>query len=46
MTYSIHSNDYKVPLLLSSPNVSMLSTHRADGKHQWCQVLKDCDKAT
>ena len=36
MTYSIHSNDYKVPLLLSSPNVSMLSTHRADGEHQWC----------
>lgn len=36
MTYSIHSNDYKVPLLSSSPNVSMLSTRRADGEHQWC----------
>lgn len=34
MPYSIHSNDYKVPLLSSSPNVSMLSTRRADGKHQ------------
>ncbi|MBF1621766.1 hypothetical protein [Prevotella sp.] len=36
MTYSIHSNDYKVPLLPSSPNVLMLSTRRADDEHQWC----------
>lgn len=34
--YLVHSNDYKVPLLPSSANVSMLSTHRADGEHQWC----------
>ena len=36
MPYSIHLNDYKVPLLPSSANVSMLSTRRADGEHQWC----------
>ena len=34
--YSAHPNDYKVPLLPSSANVSMLSTRRADGEHQWC----------
>ena len=36
MPYSIHFNDYKGPLLPSSPNVPMLSTHRTDGEHQWC----------
>jgi len=36
MSYPIHFYDYKDPLPPSSSNMPMLSTHCADGEHQWC----------